>query len=119
MDSVQFFAPMAVAAYAAIDHPDPDARYDMARLAMIAEQLPVARAQADTILKGDSTHLLGLILAADLSRASGDVATAIRLDAKFFASASRERARNLPEYQAHGGEIESVLNRLQSSLKKQ
>jgi hypothetical protein len=112
-DSVNFFAPMALASYAAIPDMDTDARYDMARIAMVAGSVSVARAQADTILRGDSTHLLGLLLAADLARSSSNMAKAAELEAKLVASATRERARNLAEYEAHGREIESVLERLQ------
>jgi hypothetical protein len=112
-DSVSFFAPMALASYAAIPALDADGRYDMARIAMVAGSLAVARAQADTILRADTTHLLGLLLSADLARASNNTAKAAALEAKLVASARRERARNLPEYEAHGREITSVLDRLQ------
>jgi hypothetical protein len=116
-DSVAFFAPMALTAYASIPDMDADARYDMARIAMVAGQMPVARAQADTILRADSTHLLGLLLGADVARAAGDVARAKRMETLFVASADRERARRLPEYEAHGREIESVLARLRATTK--
>ena len=112
-DSVSFFAPMALQAYAAIPDQDAHTRYDMARIAMVAGTLPVAQAQADTILRGDSTHLLGLILAADLARAANDMAKATKLEATLLAQLARERARNLPEYQAHDREITSVVERLQ------
>ena len=113
-DSVSLFAPMALASYAAIPTMDAHARYDMARIAMVAGSLSVAQAQADTILRADSTHLLGLLLGADLARATNSAARAAELDAKLVASAARERARNLPEYEAHGDEITGVLSRLQA-----
>jgi hypothetical protein len=111
-DSIAFFAPMALGAYAAIPDLDLDARYDMSRIAMIAGALPLARAQDDTILRRDSTHLLGLLLGADLARAANDEARAKKLESTFAASVARERKRNLPEYEAHGAEIESALKRL-------
>lgn len=113
IDSVEFFAPMALSSYTAIPDPDVDARYDMARIAMVAGSMGVARAQADTILRGDSTNLLGLLLSADLERATNNMQRAAQLEAKLVASAERERARNLPEYEAHGREIATVLERLQ------
>ena len=112
-DSVSFFAPMALQSYAAIPDVDIDARYYIARIAMVAGAMAVARAHADTILRSDSTHLLGLLLSADLERANNNTKKATELEAKLVASAARERARNLPEYEAHGREITSVLDRLQ------
>lgn len=117
-DSVAFFAPMALASYAAIPDLDADARYDMARVAMVSGALPVARAQADTILQRDSTHLLGLLLSADIARAGTDQPRTGRLEARFVAAAARERARKLPEYDAHGSEIESALSRLVVPVKR-
>jgi len=117
-DSVAFFAPMALTVYASIPDIDADARYDMARIAMVAGQMAVARAQGDTILRSDSTHLLGLLLGADVARSRGDAAAATRMEASFVASADRERARKLPEYEAHGREIESALDRLRGATKK-
>jgi len=116
-DSIAFFAPMALASYAAIPDIDPDGRYDMARVAMVAGALPVARAQSDTILQRDSTHLLGLLLAADLARAANDEAAAKRAEAKFVAAAARERKRNLPEYTAHAVDIDGALRRLTGAAK--
>jgi hypothetical protein len=114
-DSVAFFAPMALGSYAEISDMDEDSRYDMARVAMIAGELAVARAQADTILRRDPTHLLGLLLSADLARSNGDEAAAKKSEAAFLAAAARERARKLPEYQAHAVEIDDALRRLGGS----
>lgn len=44
-DSIAFFAPMALASYAAIPDIDLDARYDMARIAMVAGALPARGAR--------------------------------------------------------------------------
>jgi hypothetical protein len=111
-DSAAFFASMALNAYGAIPDLDLDGRYDAARIAMVVGALPVARAQDDTILQRDSTHLLGLLLGADLARAANNEARAKQMEASFVAASDRERKRNLPEYQAHSAEIESALRRL-------
>jgi hypothetical protein len=116
-DSVDFFAQMALNAYAVIPDLDLDGRYDVARIAMVAGALPVALAQSDTILRRDSTHLLGLLLGADLARAANDEARAKRLETTFVTVAGRERQRKLPEYEAHSAEIESALNRLTGARK--
>jgi hypothetical protein len=117
-DSVTFFAPMALASYASITDMDADTRYDMARVAMVAGALPVAKAQADTILRADSTHLLGLLLAADVARAGNDRVKASRLEATFVSAAPRERARNLAEYAAHSAEIDAALTRLGAAARR-
>jgi hypothetical protein len=116
-DSIAFFAPMALASYAAIPDIDSDGRYDMARIAMVAGALPVARAQSDTILRRDSTHLLGLLLAADLARSTNNEAAAARAEKTFVAAAPRERKRNLSEYSTHAAEIDAVLRRLTGSAR--
>lgn len=115
-DSVAFFAPMALGSYAEIADMDQDSRYDMARVAMVAGELAVARAQADTILRRNPTHLLGLLLVADLARSTGDEPAAKKSEAAFVAAAARERARKLPEYQAHADEIDEALRRLGGSV---
>src|SRR5262249_61513516 len=62
-DSVQLFAPMAIAAYQQLDSLDLDARYDLGRIAAVSGDQSLAKAEADTILARQPTHLLGLILA--------------------------------------------------------
>ena len=115
MDSVAFFAPMALGSYAEIADMDQDSRYDMARVAMVAGDLTVARAQADTMLRRDPTHLLGLLLSADLARSSKNEPAAKKAEATFVGAAARERARNLPEYQTHAADIDDALRRLGGS----
>src|SRR5215212_8996744 len=73
-DSVLFFAPMALEAYRLISPMTLDQRYEMGRIAEVAGALPLARAQADTILTENPNHLLGLILAARMATLSGDPA---------------------------------------------
>ena len=53
-DSVLFFAPMALEAYRLLSPMTLDQRYDMGRIAEVAGALPLASAQADTILRGKS-----------------------------------------------------------------
>lgn len=109
VDSVRFFMPMALQAYASLGALTIDQRYDLGRLAEVAGDAPLATAQADTILRGQPRHLLGLILAARAARLRGDEAAARRhLDA--LAGAERaERARQLPEYLLHQNDIELAL----------
>src|SRR5687767_11264172 len=56
-DSLQFFAPMAIASFEMVRPFDAHVRYDLGRIAEVAGSEPVARAQADTILATDPAHL--------------------------------------------------------------
>src|SRR3954471_24087044 len=63
-DSVMVFAPMGVAAFEMLGNLDTDSRYDLGMIGWASENADIAKAQADTILKENPNHLLGLILAA-------------------------------------------------------
>jgi hypothetical protein len=108
-DSVQFFAPMAIAAYQMIPNPDADARYDMGRIAEVAGALPAAKSEADSILAKQPTHLLGLVLAMQVAHASGDTAGASAYRAKLRSAQKSELAKKLPEYTRHTADIRDAL----------
>lgn len=111
-DSVQFFAPMAVQAYQMVEqqqgHPlDADQRFDMGRIAEVAGALPMAKAQADTILQQHPDHLLGLLLAAHVAKESGSTPAQHEYASHFVRVKGSELAKNLPEYQRHRREIDA------------
>ena len=108
-DSVQFFAPMAISAYQMIPNPDADARFDMGRVAEVAGALPAAKSEADSILAKQPTHLLGLVLAMQVARASGDTAGVSAYRAKLRAAEKSELAKKLPEYDRHTADIRDAL----------
>lgn len=108
-DSVQFFAPMAISAYQMIPNPDVDARFDMGRISVVAGAIPVAKSEADSILAKQPTHLLGLVLAMQAARASGDSAGAASYRAKLRSSEKSELAKKLPEYDRHIADIRDAL----------
>jgi hypothetical protein len=108
-DSVLFFAPMAIAAYQAVPDPDADARFDMGRISEVAGALPVAKSEADSILAKQPTHLLGLVLAMQVARLSGDSAGASAYRAKLRAAQKSELAKKLPEYDRHSADIRDAL----------
>jgi hypothetical protein len=108
-DSVQFFAPMAIAAYQRLDSLTLDHRYDLGSVANVAGDPEIARAQADTILARSPNHLLGLILAISVARTAGDAPRAQALERRLIAAASAERAKRLPEYRMHDREIDAAL----------
>lgn len=109
-DSVQQFAPMAIQAYGMIGALNPDQHYDVGRIAAVSGDSALARAEADTILAADSTHLLGLILAANAAHMRKDVGAERSLHDKLVAAAPRERAKALPEYSEHANDITIALN---------
>jgi hypothetical protein len=95
-DSAQFFATMALQQYARMPELgvplDADLRYDMGRIAEVAGRADVAAAQADTILREQPTHLLGLVLAIKAASLQGDAAKAADARRRLAAAAPAERA---------------------------
>lgn len=111
VDSATFFASMATMAYRQIGDLSLDDHYDLGRLALLAGAAPLAVAEADTILAVRPTHLLGLLLAEDAARATGDQRAARKAHAQFVADVVKERSVSLPEYSQHAAEIEAALAR--------
>jgi len=110
-DSVQFFMPMALQTYESLEPLNTDQRYDLGRLAEVAGDAPLARAQADTILRTQPNHMLGLVLAARAARMRGDNATAARYLATLKRVEPAEVAKLLPEYTVHQNDIDVALGR--------
>ena len=108
-DSVAFFATMAMQAFGMLDSLDADARYDLGRVAEVAGAYPVARAQADTILQRQPSHLLGLVLAARVAAATGDPRAQREFERRLLEAAPTESGKRLSEYEAHAPEIQQAL----------
>jgi hypothetical protein len=108
-DSVQFFAPMALSVYQSLGPLDADLRYDFGRVAEVAGVADIARAQADSILTADSTHLLGLVLAVRAAQLRGDSTAAVGFRQRLLTAERSESAKQLPEYQRHQGDILEAL----------
>jgi hypothetical protein len=108
-DSVQLFAPMAIAAYQQLDSLDLDARYDLGRIAAVSGDQRLARAEADTILARQPSHLLGLILAANAAHMRKDAAAERSYHDRLVAAAPSERAKQRPEYVTHENDITIAL----------
>lgn len=115
VDSVQFFAPMAIASYDMLRPLDADKRFHLGMIALAtgyAEMVPIARAQADTILAADQTHLLGLVLGIRSARAAGDSSAGARLQRRMREVAPGELQRARPEYAQHRPLIDAALGAL-------
>lgn len=108
-DSIQFFSPMALSVYQSLGPLDADLRYDFGRIAEVAGAAGIARAQADTILAADSTHLLGLVLGVRAAQLRGDSAAARSFSRRLLAAEPAESAKRLPEYERHQGDILEAL----------
>jgi len=109
-DSVQFFAPMALSAYASLGPLDLDLRYDFGRIAEISDNLPIAQAQADSILAANPTHLLGLILAGRVAALQGNAALSNSLSRRLLQAEPTESKKALDEYTRHRGDIDVALS---------
>jgi len=108
-DSVLFFAPMAIEAYRMLSPMNEDQRYDLGRIAEVAGAYPLAKAQSDSILAQNPTHLLGLILASRIASVEKRTADKQAMDAKLVSVYAAESAKKLPEYDRHSADIQSAL----------
>lgn len=115
-DSLQFFAPMALTAYQMLAPLNPDQRYDMGRIAEVVGALPLAKAQADSILLTNRNHLLGLILEARLATLAGDTAQLHSYERRLIAADKSETATKREEYLRHRDDITSALTQARKSL---
>ena len=108
-DSAKFFAPMAISAIEALAPLSLHQRYDLGLIGLAADNAGLAAAQSDTILKGEPTHLLGLILGSRAAEARGATAARASFDKRIVAAETAEIARKLPEYQDHDADIRLAI----------
>lgn len=117
-DSVQFFAPMALTAYEMLAPLTADQRYDMGRVAEVAGQLDVARAQADTILGQSPAHLLGLILAARAAELLSQASQKAEFNRRLLAAEKSELATKKSEYERHEDDIKRAVAEARTATAK-
>lgn len=108
-DSVQFFLPMAVQSFQALDSLTLHQRYDLGRLGEVGGDARLAAAQADTILRRHPGHLLGLVLASRAAQMQGNSQVARQYLDRLVQVEAAERRKQLPEYSLHQNDIESAL----------
>jgi hypothetical protein len=116
IDSVQFFAPMALTSYQMLSPLNADQRYDMGRIGEVAGALPLAKAQADSILLENPNHLLGLILEARIAVLSGDSTQLHSYERRLLAAEKGELAKKREEYTRHQDDITNALQQARNSL---
>jgi hypothetical protein len=117
VDTVRFFMPMALQAYQALGPLNLDQRYDLGRLAEVAGDAAIAAAQADTILREQPQHLLGLILASKAAGLRGDDRAARQYLQRLAGAEKAERAKQLPEYLLHQNDIDVALQEARGGTK--
>jgi hypothetical protein len=108
-DSARIFAPMAIQAYEMIGTLDTHRRYDIGMIAVIAGDAAIAKAQADTILASNPTHLLGLLVAMKAAGLANKPADRAGFEKRLAAAKDAELAKKLPEYEAHRPDIDAAL----------
>ena len=109
-DSVMLFAPMGIAAFEMLGNLDADSRYDVGMIGWASDNAALAKAQADTILKQNPKHLLGLILAARAAKLSRSEADERSFYQRLLAAESAERATGRNEYLIHESDITFALD---------
>jgi len=114
-DSVLFFAPMAIEAYRMLSPMNEDQRYDLGRIAEVAGALPLAKAQADTILARNPNHLLGLILAARVAALDNRASDKASFESRLRQVYTSELAKKLPEYERHAADITAGVSSAQKA----
>ena len=95
------FAPMAVAAYAALDPKTPDDMYHLAMMNLINNDPQATLAATDEMLAETPNHLYALFTAAQAQALLGDRARAAQLYRQFVNSYEAEMAAGRPEYAEH------------------
>lgn len=116
VDSVQFFAPMAITAYQMLAPLNIDQRYDMGRVGEVAGALPLAQAQADSILRENPSHLLGLILQARLATLARDTVRLRSFERRLLAAEKGELTTKRDEYTRHQEDIASALSQARNNV---
>lgn len=109
VDSVAFFSPMALASHEMLESPTADERYHFGRIGEVANNPDIATAQADTILKAEPDHLLGLVLAARAARMTKNEAAARGFDSRLLKALETQLATQNEEYLQHRAEIDRAV----------
>jgi hypothetical protein len=113
-DSVSFFAPMALQAYANLGSDlDADARLHLGLVELAIGQADAAAAQGDTIIRRARTHLFGWLLEGQAALSAGDSASARRAFRAFLQNYQSERGKSLPEYGEHAQMLEDARSQAQ------
>jgi hypothetical protein len=117
-DSLRIFAPMGIAAYEMLGALDLGGRYDLGRIGEISGDVNLATAQADSILRQNPNHLLGLILAAHAARLRNRPDDERRYYQRLVAAEPTERPKQLGEYITHERDIITALDEARRTIRR-
>jgi hypothetical protein len=110
------FAPMTLQAYDNLGMLDNDARYHVALIHMMAEDIKSTRVQLDKLRQSAPNHLLGFMLEHQIAERSGNKESAARAYQAFLAAYDAEIAQGRAEYQDHRSNIEHFREAAQASV---
>jgi hypothetical protein len=88
----------------------------LGRIAEVSGALPLARAQADTILQQNPGHLLGLILASRVASLDNRAADQKAFDTRLLSGFQAEMGKRLPEYERHEDDINNAVTAARKAL---
>jgi Double zinc ribbon len=118
-DSVNFFSPMALQAYANLGSDlDADARLHVGLIELATGATGPAAAEGDTILKKAPTHLFGFLLQAQAAEAEGNAGAARRAYQGFLRNYDAEMAKQRPEYTEHAQLLQETRTKAQQATGK-
>jgi hypothetical protein len=112
---VNFFAPMAINAYANVTPLDADARLHIGLIQLGLGNAAAALAQADSITRFSAMHLFGPMLKSRAAEAAGDRAAMREAYRAFLANYDAEMRKDLPEYQQHPAELTATRTAAQGA----
>jgi len=111
---VNFFAPMALQAYAQVTPIDIDARLHIGMIELAVGNAAGAQAQADTIQRQSANHLFASVLRARAAQQTDNTIALRQAYQQLLANWTSEQAKNLPEYNDH----KSVLDQLRAAAQR-
>jgi tetratricopeptide (TPR) repeat protein len=100
---------MILQAYQMLGPLDADHHYDLGRIGEVLGLADLAKAEADTILQTQPTHLLGLTLAARAATLDKQPTQARDYYKRLLTAEPAERKKALPEYARHRDDIDAAL----------
>ena len=109
LDSVKIFAPMAIQSYEMLGNATNHSRYDIGMISVVSLDAARAAAEADTILKDNPQHLLGLVLAIKAAGLRNDLKARAAFEKRFLTAEPSERAKKVLEYEDHKSDVDAAL----------
>lgn len=114
---LRFFLPMAIQAYQQAQPLDADGYYHLSLLQRTGGQADSALATARSALEAAPDHLLLLSAAAEAAQALGREFEAREYYARVVAVYEVERAKSLPEYEAHSRQLPNLLEEARALMR--